>query len=112
MGYNHLSNQIRVELIDWNSVAKSKSKKTRAQTGKIKRQTNNASYGIRNNQQGNLQYQEMTSPYKGLSEDQVQTIIKEIGNKAGEVFENSFDDLKTKLLKIDPFMVLSDFSFY
>ena len=59
-----------------------------------------------------LEYQQMPSPFEGMSEADAIEHIRAMGEEFNRKFEDSFRELQERILTIDPVLLLSSFAFY
>lgn len=59
-----------------------------------------------------LKYQTISSPFEGMSQEDIRKTLKEIGKKIDCQFEEAFKELQEQILSVDPYLLLSYFAAY
>jgi hypothetical protein len=93
-------------------MSKSSKRSTRSNQRKFKTGQRNVNTSIPVTSDENLQYHELPSPFRGFSQEQIIEIVKSLGTANEEAFRKSFLELKVQVLKVDPILLISAFSFY
>lgn len=57
-------------------------------------------------------YQQMSSPFEGMTEDEVIQLIKQLGEKFDRQFTTSLEALQEQIINVEPCFLLSLFAYY
>jgi len=59
-----------------------------------------------------LEYQRVSSPFEGMSQEDIRKGLKKIGEEFNRQFEVVFEEIQKQILTVDPYLLLSHFTFY